>query len=274
MRREWGELPPSYRHVGDSLRARGLGHLSNRLRSSADRCLKRALDLAASSIVLLVLAPVLVLVAAMIVAESRGGVFYRCRRVGRGGIELRMIKFRKMKARASGLPVTGAHDSRFTRIGRVLAKSKLDEVPQLWNVVTGEMSLVGPRPEDPIFVEFRERDYEEILRVKPGITGLAQLAFARESEILDDGDRVGDYVGRILPQKLAIDRLYVRRRSFGMDLRIIAWTVFAVVLRRDVAVDRLTGRLSFRRRPVPHAAPALVDPGHEAPVLVESTQEA
>jgi lipopolysaccharide/colanic/teichoic acid biosynthesis glycosyltransferase len=113
------------------------------------------------------------------------------------------------------------------------------------------MSLVGPRPEDPSFVELRADEYAEILRVRPGVTGLSQLAFARESEILDDDNRYEQYVERLFPQKIAIDRLYVRRRSFTYDIRILVWTAVTILLRKDVAVHRQTGRLTRRRRPTP-----------------------
>jgi lipopolysaccharide/colanic/teichoic acid biosynthesis glycosyltransferase len=114
------------------------------------------------------------------------------------------------------------------------------------------MSLVGPRPEDPSFVALKPGDFAQVLAVKPGMTGLCQLAFACESRILDRGnptDRVERYVEDLLPQKLKLDSLYARRRSIGFDLRILAWTFVAVLLRRDVAVHRHTGELGIRRRP-------------------------
>jgi lipopolysaccharide/colanic/teichoic acid biosynthesis glycosyltransferase len=222
----------------------------NGIRASADAAedrSQRLLDVSVASIVLLLLLPLLLLVALAIKLESRGPVLYRCRRVGAGGRDLFMLKFRKMHDGAAGVALTAVDDERFTRIGRLLAKTKLDEVPQLWNVLCKSMSLVGPRPEDPAFVAMRPAEYERILRVRPGITGLSQLAFARESEILDPADRVGDYVRRVMPQKLALDELYATRRSFLMDVRILVWTGVATVLRRDVAVNRSTGRLSMRQ---------------------------
>jgi lipopolysaccharide/colanic/teichoic acid biosynthesis glycosyltransferase len=111
------------------------------------------------------------------------------------------------------------------------------------------MSLVGPRPESPHFVERHGEDYDVILSAKPGITGLCQLAFAEESDILDPENRVEDYLVRLLPQKVAMDRLYAERRSMRMDLRILLWTAVAVIGRQDVAVDRKTGQLGRRRRP-------------------------
>jgi len=210
---------------------------------------QRALDVLVGGFALVVLLPVFALVAVAIKLDSRGSVYYRCRRVGRGGREFAMLKFRKMRTSARGAPLTAADDERFTRVGRLLAKTKLDEMPQLWNVVTGSMSLVGPRPEDPSFVALRRAQYEEILRVRPGITGLSQLAFAREMEILDPADRIGDYVRRLMPQKMRLDALYATRRSIRMDLRILWWTIVAILFRREVAVSRSTGRLNVRRRP-------------------------
>jgi lipopolysaccharide/colanic/teichoic acid biosynthesis glycosyltransferase len=159
-----------------------------------------------------------------------------------------MLKFRKMYDGAVGPALTSADDRRFTRVGRVLAMTKLDEFPQLLNVLRGEMSLVGPRPEDPMFVELEQERFKAVLEVRPGITGLSQLAFAREIEILDPTDRVGHYVRAILPEKLALDALYATRRSIRMDLAILAWTGLAVIARRDVAVNRTTGGLRLRNR--------------------------
>ncbi|HEY3181438.1 MAG TPA: sugar transferase [Gaiellaceae bacterium] len=217
--------------------------------AALDSRAKRAFDIVIASLGLVLLIPVVLVVAVAIKVESRGSVFYRCRRVGYGRRELPMLKFRKMRTDAAGPALTTAGDERFTRIGRLLAASKIDEIPQLWNVLKGEMSLVGPRPEDLVFVLLHEVEYAEILRVKPGITGLSQLAFARESEILDPDRRIDDYVTRLLPQKLSLDRLYVSRRSMAMDLRIVFWTIVVVVLRRRVAVHRVTAKLNLRRRP-------------------------
>jgi lipopolysaccharide/colanic/teichoic acid biosynthesis glycosyltransferase len=108
------------------------------------------------------------------------------------------------------------------------------------------MSLVGPRPEDPEFVTLYSAEYERIVRVKPGLTGLCQLAFAKESELLDGEDTVGSYVEHLLPAKVSIDVLYAERRSLAVDCSILAWTAVAVVLRRDVAVNRTSGRISLR----------------------------
>jgi lipopolysaccharide/colanic/teichoic acid biosynthesis glycosyltransferase len=219
------------------------------LRGLGRRALKRLLDAVVAGVVLVLLSVFIAIIALAIKLESRGPVLYRARRVGLGGRELRMLKFRRMRLDSAGPVLTGPDDQRLTRIGRFLGRTKLDEIPQLWNVLTGSMSLVGPRPQDPSFVALRKDDYERILRVKPGVTGLYQLAFARESELLNRGDHVADYVRRLLPLKTRFDLLYVAHQSVLMDLRILAWTAITVLFRKEVAVNRSTGRLSLRRRP-------------------------
>lgn len=214
-----------------------------------DRAAKRAFDVVLASALLLLATPLFVLVAAAITLEDRGPVLFRCRRIGEGGRELWMLKFRKMRREAGGPPLTSCDDPRFTRVGRFLAASKLDEVPQLWNVLRGEMSLVGPRPEDPWFVAIHPDRFEQILQSKPGVTGLCQLAFANEHRTLDATNPVRDYAERLLPQKIEIDLLYAKRRSLHFDARILLWTFVAVLFRKDVAVHRETGELTLRRRP-------------------------
>ncbi len=214
----------------------------------ADRAAKRTLDVLVAGGLLLILVPLIALASILIVVDSPGGAFFRCERAGFRGRRLRMLKFRKMREGASGRALTMDDDDRFTRIGPWLAKFKLDEVPQLWHVIRGEMSLVGPRPEDPSFVERHGSAYDHILSVRPGITGLSQLAFAEESRILDDDDPLGHYVDRLLPQKVNLDRLYASQRTLLLDIKILTWTVAAVILRRQVAVHRGTGRMNLRKR--------------------------
>lgn len=213
-----------------------------------DRGAKRLLDVLVSAGLLIVLSPVILGCAVAIRLESSGPAFYRARRVGRDGRDLFVLKFRKMAEDAGGQPLTGDVDPRFTRIGRFLSRTKLDELPQLWNVLCGAMSLVGPRPEDARFVSLHAPEYTEIVSVRPGVTGLCQLAFARESEILDPENRLGHYVEAILPQKVALDQIYVRSRTFVGDMKILIWTVLPLILRVEVAVDRTTGALTVRRR--------------------------
>ncbi len=226
--------------------------------ASTDEIAKRLVDIALSTMLLITLSLLLVVLALAVKLESRGPVLYRAERVGRHRREFPMLKFRKMAGGATGAALTAVDDPRFTRIGGFLADTKLDELPQLWNVLRGQMSFVGPRPEHPDFVEHERDAYEQILSVRPGITGLSQLAFARESAILDPNDRIGHYERAILPQKLALDGMYAERRSLRFDLRIMWWTAIAVVLRRSVAVDRRTAHLNVRRRPQIHAATATV----------------
>lgn len=211
---------------------------------------KRVLDVLVATIVLVAILPLIGLVALAIVVDSPGPVFFRVSRVGHRGRPLRMLKFRKMHVHADGGPLTADDDPRLTRVGAVLARTRLDELPQLWHVLRGRMSLIGPRPEDPSFVALRPDDYDAILRVRPGISGLSQLAFADERRLLGEHDPMRYYVERILPQKCALDRLYATRASVRVDVRIAAWTLVAVGLGLPVAVHRSTGAISLRRRHV------------------------
>src|SRR3954447_15150575 len=238
---------------------------------------KRAVDITVSAVLLLLALPIILIVALAIKLDSPGPVFYAARRIGHRGRPLRMYKFRKMHHQASGPKLTTDGDHRFTRVGQWLAKSKLDELPQLWNVLRGDMSLIGPRPEDPAFVALHAADFVEILRVRPGITGLSQVAFAEESRILDGDDPTGHYLDRILPQKMGMDRLYVMRYHLRLDLSILVWTLIAVLLRRQVAVHRGTGHMNLRRRPAagePALAPAAPPKLALAPVGEAAADEA
>ena len=209
----------------------------------------RIFDFVTALFLLFLLIPLIVLISIGILIDSRGPILYGATRVGRYGQTFRMLKFRKMTAQAQGPPLTVARDARFTRFGRLLAKTKLDELPQLWNVVRGEMSLVGPRPEDIAFVSLLRDDNEEILNVTTGINGLSQNAFAKESQLLASNDSEDYYVERLLPQKVGLDRLYARRRSLLLNLQVMLWTGVVVGLIGDVAVNRATGRATLRRRP-------------------------
>ncbi len=218
-------------------------------RSVLRRVAERALDVGLSAVALVVLLPLLAVIAVTIKLDSRGPVFHRVRRVGFRGAPLLMLKFRKMHEDARGGPLTASADPRLTRIGALLTRWRLDELPQLWDVLRGRMSIVGPRPEDPRFVALHPRDYQRILSVRPGITGLSQLAFADESRILHADHIVDDYVARILPQKVRLDILYAGGHSVGGDLQVLSWTAAALLLRTEVAVHRETGELTVRRRP-------------------------
>jgi lipopolysaccharide/colanic/teichoic acid biosynthesis glycosyltransferase len=213
-----------------------------------ERCVKRGFDIVAAAAALILISLPLLVIAVAIKLDSPGPVFYRVRRVGYRGRPFLMLKFRKMFRDADGIPLTADADTRLTRVGVLLARTRLDELPQLWDVLRGRMSLVGPRPEDPTFVALHLDSYESILSVRPGITGLSQLAFAREHEILDPDNLLGDYVERILPQKVGLDILYSSRFRLRSDLAVLRWTIATVALNKQVAVHRSTGALNLRRR--------------------------
>jgi len=213
-----------------------------------DEIVKRVFDVTVGALLLVLLLPLFCAVAIAIKLESRGPVFYRSRRVGYGGREFKMLKFRKMREDVAGLPLTLSDDGRFTSVGQILARFKIDELPQFWNVVKGDMSLVGPRPEDPRLVSLASDAYGKIVDVRPGITGLSQLAFVSEGAILDSTDPLNHYLQRLFPQKIQLDQFYRDRRSLRLDLYILVWTLVAVLLRHDVSVHRHTGRLARRRR--------------------------
>jgi lipopolysaccharide/colanic/teichoic acid biosynthesis glycosyltransferase len=206
----------------------------------------RIFDVIVAASLLVVLVPLIVLAAIAVRAESTGPAFVRCDRVGYRGRPLRMLKFRKMRDGAQGLPLTTYGDDRFTRIGGLLSKLKIDEIPQLLHVLRGDMSLVGPRPEAAVFVRLYPEAYEEILSVPPGITGLSQLEFVDERRSLDPENPVELYVSRILPRKIDLDRMYADRRSLSLNLRILFWTA-ATPLVRGRVVPRDAGKISLRR---------------------------
>lgn len=213
--------------------------------SPFQRASKRALDIAVSTLVLVAMVPVIALAALLILIESGRPILFRAPRLGRGGNEFQMLKLKKMRDDVDGPPLTTAGDPRFTRVGALLARTKLDELPQLWNVLRGQMTLVGPRPEDPRFVAERPDDYASILRCKQGLTGLSQLAFYDEAELLDPDDPIAHYKRSIWPAKIRLDRLYVAHATIWWDLRILVWSVLRVVTRSPVTVDRTSGRISF-----------------------------
>lgn len=191
---------------------------------------KRVFDLVSSVIGLVVLAPILVLVSLFVWLGDRGPVFFRQERVGRGGRLFRIHKFRTMRVANSGSQVTSADDNRITPLGKVLRKTKLDELPQLIDVALGDMSLVGPRPEVPRYVAmWGDEARAEILSVRPGITDPAAIAYRNEQdELAAAEDPEAHYTQVILPRKVAMYRDYVRNRSFTGDIKVILGTLAAV----------------------------------------------
>jgi lipopolysaccharide/colanic/teichoic acid biosynthesis glycosyltransferase len=210
--------------------------------------LKRVFDLAVSATLLLVLSPLLVAIAIAVATTSPGGALFRQDRVGRGGRPFRIVKFRTM-THASGTE-KGSFEpgstARVTSIGRVLRATKLDELPQLWNVLRGEMSLVGPRPEVPRWTQVHRERWAEVLRVRPGITDAASLEFRDEERILAaKPDPEAAYREEVLPRKLELAERYVRERSFVGDLAILARTAMAI-FRRAAPPDTLVDSGEFR----------------------------
>lgn len=193
--------------------------------------LKRAFDILASATGLFILSPVFLIIALAVKLGSPGPVFYRATRVGRYGVPFKLLKFRSMVADAdkAGPGITRSGDRRVTSVGRILRRTKLDELPQLFNVLRGEMSLVGPRPEDPRYVALYTPEQRQVLNVRPGITSLASVRYRNEEALLTGGDWEREYVERIMPAKLAIDLEYVHRASVGQDVLVILATLWAVV---------------------------------------------
>jgi lipopolysaccharide/colanic/teichoic acid biosynthesis glycosyltransferase len=194
--------------------------------------LKRTFDLLASLAGLAILAPFGLLVAVAIKLDSHGPVFFRQVRVGRDFRPFRIYKFRTMvaDAPARGGQLTAGTDPRITRVGQILRKTKVDELPQLINVLVGDMSLVGPRPEVPKYVELFASDYRDILSVRPGITDPASVKFCDEAAVLGAAaDPEATYVEQILPEKIALARQYIERSSLVYDVGILFRTFWRIV---------------------------------------------
>ena len=191
---------------------------------------KRILDITLGSLALAVATPMLA-GAAMVMRASgdRGPFLYRARRVGEGASVITVLKIRTMTEDAGGSSVTIARDPRVTPLGRFLRRYKIDELPQLINVVRGEMSLVGPRPEDPDYVDLSDPLHRRVFSAKPGITGPAQLAYHDEADHLVGPDAERQYRDQILPAKLLLDADYLDRQSTLLDLQILARTTLTVL---------------------------------------------
>jgi lipopolysaccharide/colanic/teichoic acid biosynthesis glycosyltransferase len=196
--------------------------------------LKRPFDLVSSLLGLILISPVLVTLAILIKKEDGGPVFYRGVRVGRFGKPFRIFKFRTMVLNAEKLggPSTADDDPRITRVGKFIRKFKLDELPQLLNVLKGEMSIVGPRPEVQMYVDMFTEEEKPILSVRPGITDWASIWNPDEGAILAGSpDPEKTYMEKIRPEKIRLQLKYVRERSLWVDLKIILWTLKAVVMK-------------------------------------------
>ncbi len=189
---------------------------------------KRVFDVIASILGLALLSPLFVIISIWIKATSKGPVFFVQKRVGKNFKEFNLYKFRSMVADApkKGLQITSGDDPRITKIGRFIRKTKIDELPQLINVIKGEMSLVGPRPEVKKYVELKKDEYKKVLSVRPGITDLAAIEFRDEEKLLQSyKDKEKAYINEILPRKIALYNKYIDNISFISDIKIILQTL-------------------------------------------------
>ena len=188
--------------------------------------MKRLLDITLSAILLFVLSPLFAIIALAVWLNDRGPIIYRGARIGLQGRPFRILKFRSMIAKPLvAKEITVHNDARVTRVGRVLRVSKLDELPQLVNVLCGDMSLVGPRPEAPHFVAHYTAQQREVLTVRPGITGVTQLAYRHEEQLLTSSDPEQQYLMSIMPVKLDLDLDYVHNRSLLLDCKLLFLTI-------------------------------------------------
>ncbi len=188
----------------------------------------RLLDILFSAIGLVLLSPLFILFYILVWMESKGGGFFVQERIGKDGKPFGLYKFRSMKteAEAEGQITVGAHDTRITRIGYFLRKYKLDELPQLWNVLKGDMSIVGPRPEVRRYVDLYTDEQRKVLTVRPGITDHASIRYINENEILcraDDPERV--YIEQIMPDKIKLNMVYIEHHTLREYLRVILLTI-------------------------------------------------
>lgn len=197
-----------------------------------DTCLKRLFDVAASSAGLFVLSPLLAGAALWIKLDSQGPIFYKQERIGMNGVPFRIWKFRTMVTdadRKGTLVTIGDRDPRITTAGYWLRKTKIDELPQLFNVLVGQMSFVGPRPEVRKYVDLYTLDQRAVLRVRPGITDQASIAYRRESEILAKKENPEDYYRRVvMGRKIALNLRYLEQRTILTDIALIFRTIFRI----------------------------------------------
>jgi lipopolysaccharide/colanic/teichoic acid biosynthesis glycosyltransferase len=193
--------------------------------------LKRTFDLVASGSALLILAPLLAVLAVLIRLTSPGPAFYASPRVGRGGRFFQMLKFRTMVVGAdkAGPWVTAGDDPRITPVGRLLRRTKLDELPALWNVLVGEMSIVGPRPENPRSASLYSDEQKCVWSLRPGLTSLATIKYRHEEQLLKGSDDVEAAYYEIMQDKLALEMEYLERQSLWLDLQIIVGTMRAIL---------------------------------------------
>jgi lipopolysaccharide/colanic/teichoic acid biosynthesis glycosyltransferase len=194
--------------------------------------MKRFFDVVVAAGALVFLLPLVVVAAVLIKLDSPGPIFFKQERIGMRFRPFQILKFRTMvqNSLTSGRSITVGDDPRITRVGWFLRKTKIDELPQLINVLKGEMTFVGPRPEVPQYVVMFRRDYEEILKMRPGITDLASIKYRDEAAFLGQSENPDvEYVTRVLPDKIKLGKEYIRRSSFFFDLMLIFKTVLKLI---------------------------------------------
>lgn len=194
--------------------------------------MKRLLDILSSSFVLLIFLPLWLIIAAAIAVESRGGVFYKQIRVGKNNKDFYLYKFRTMRVGADkqGLLTVGERDNRITKVGYFLRKYKIDEFPQLLNVLKGDMSIVGPRPEVRKYVDMYTPEQQKVLAVRPGLTDYASIKYVHENDILAaSATPEKTYIDEVMPAKLQLNLQYINNQSIGEDVKLIFKT-FAAIL--------------------------------------------
>ncbi len=215
--------------------------------SRPSRIMKAAIDRLAAALGLILCSPVLLLCALAVCLEDGAPIFFRQRRIGQHGRPFQLIKFRSMRSAIPGTRITVFGDARITRVGAFLRRYKLDEMPQLWNILKGDMSLVGPRPEVPHFVDLAAPEWKLVLAVKPGITDLATLIYRNEEAMLGtvaDPERYYNEV--VLPAKLALSIAFIQTGNLWLECKLIVCTVYYSVLPCRFDVKRV--KQMFRLR--------------------------
>lgn len=204
----------------------------------------RLVNMTVAALGLTIFAPLFAVIAVAIAWNSGMPVFFRQPRVGRYGKTFLLVKFRSMRTGHVGNRITGAGDDRITSVGRFIRKYKLDELPQLWNVLNGEMSLVGPRPEVALFVDMSDPVWRIVLSVRPGITDLATLLYRNEERLLAGaGDLEAEYRQKILPDKLAANLEYLRVRNCWKDLKLVVLTLWCIIMPTRLDANRIRRQL-------------------------------
>jgi lipopolysaccharide/colanic/teichoic acid biosynthesis glycosyltransferase len=204
-----------------------------------DKILKRSFDIVVSAVGLVFLAFPFAIIALAIKFSSRGPVFYRQQRIGRAEQPFCLYKFRTMRVRVDGPLITVKGDLRITPVGRVLRRRKLDELPQLWNVLRGDMSIIGPRPEVERLVRYYTLEQRRLLEQTPGLAGLSQLVYPHEADVLQGYPNPEEvYRQHLMPKKLTVDLEYERHRTFWSDLWLLAEIILLSLLDKSYRIDR------------------------------------